>query len=658
VSFEENDTCGREAELRQRSPKKADDSIHFDGESPCGAPSAPPLAEIWAHPPAPGETAEKTRFRREQSRIKAANDMESLYGNLGRDRDSPRKIHESHSIALAPQRHVSWSESEDQEEGEEDEGGCRVTRSGARGEKRGNCGCVGCAGMGDEGGGGCCSCLHRPDGVGPMAKRRKSRDVICMVLFVLCWMFWIVLVWTTVTDGCPRNCNDPRRLVYGTDSRTGEICGFGALAGREKLFFPLPEDPAARRICVSACPHALSDDARVASSLGLVEFRSHAPSGQKQSEEAGASAPVSKHVSADTPSSDQTLLPNCLLMDQRPCFYPTYPTAELLGKCVPVLPGNFTTARLMGFPSNSTAYLLASEFIGSPVGLLGDGVTELAMNWPLVLGFVSSALVAGLVWLLLLQLAATCLVVCLMAVLLLALIAVSLMAWHKAGVIETLLVPHLDESLAAVPVSGATGYIVAIVFSAMTAMMLLLVVFMGRRVLIAVRLIQEAARAVRDIPSVLLVPLTTLPALVILAAWVGVAGLLLLSAGDFDPVLGAYSYGMSTFLRKNDCAGRVLARNPLSTSALHGGMEHAVSHSITRAEAQRLCVVYRDPERAVQAWQLRSSTRLARYLLHNNVTGEDLAKVAISVTTLGVCFRIVAEILMGVVCCERTRCLY
>ena len=36
-----------------------------------------------------------------------------------------------------------------------------------------------------------------------MAKARKSRDVLCMFFFVLCWVVWLALVWTTITDGCP-----------------------------------------------------------------------------------------------------------------------------------------------------------------------------------------------------------------------------------------------------------------------------------------------------------------------------------------------------------------------------------------------------------------------------------------------------------------------
>ena len=79
-----------------------------------------------------------------------------------------------------------------------------------------------------DSGGGCCGWVQDADGVGPMARPRKSRDVLCMALFVLCWLVWVVLVWTMVTDGCPDKCNDPRRLIYGADSVSNELCGFGS----------------------------------------------------------------------------------------------------------------------------------------------------------------------------------------------------------------------------------------------------------------------------------------------------------------------------------------------------------------------------------------------------------------------------------------------
>jgi hypothetical protein len=58
-------------------------------------------------------------------------------------------------------------------------------------------------------------------------------------------------------DHAGGRCNDPRRLIYGFDSRTNEMCGHGANAERHKLFFPYPENPVARRMCVTECPGTL-----------------------------------------------------------------------------------------------------------------------------------------------------------------------------------------------------------------------------------------------------------------------------------------------------------------------------------------------------------------------------------------------------------------
>ena len=49
----------------------------------------------------------------------------------------------------------------------------------------------------------------------------------------------------------------------------------------------------------------------------------------------------------------------------------------------------------MGFPGNGTAYLLASEFMASPVGFVGDVAAELAHTWREVLAFSASAVGFG-----------------------------------------------------------------------------------------------------------------------------------------------------------------------------------------------------------------------------------------------------------------------
>ena len=101
-----------------------------------------------------------------------------------------------------------------------------------------------------------------------------------------------------------------------------------AQAYRSKLFFPYPENPVARRMCVSRCPDGLSDNLRVARALGLIE-RSASGDAERAGEE-----------SAGVLVGAEEQMPNCFLSKERPCFYPSYPTAEFLGRfslfCDPV----------------------------------------------------------------------------------------------------------------------------------------------------------------------------------------------------------------------------------------------------------------------------------------------------------------------------------
>ena len=237
-------------------------------------------------------------------------------------------------------------------------------------------------------------------------------------------------------------------------------------------------------------------------------------------------------------------------------------------RCVPVVPENLTAAQVMGFPRNGTAYLLASHFIASPAGLLGDAVGELAQNWRVILAFTACGLLVGLVWLVLLRFAAVCFIMGLMLLLQTGLVGVTLLAWDKTQHTQLFAsIPGVTSALASISLSGSVAHTVAILLSVITLVTFLLLLVMASRILVAVRLIQEAARAVSDMKSILLVPLSNVPLLLALALWVGSGSLLLASAGDFDSVLGAYSYGVSSVLTVID-ARIELACNLARVSAL------------------------------------------------------------------------------------------
>ncbi len=63
--------------------------------------------------------------------------------------------------------------------------------------------------------------------------------------------------------------------------------------------------------------------------------------------------------------------------DKQGCFYPTYPSIDFLYKCVPTLPKNITEAAKSGLPQSADGFLMATSYIASPVGLLGNAASEL-----------------------------------------------------------------------------------------------------------------------------------------------------------------------------------------------------------------------------------------------------------------------------------------
>mmetsp|Transcript_34354 Transcript_34354/g.53599 ORF Transcript_34354/g.53599 Transcript_34354/m.53599 type:complete len:415 (-) Transcript_34354:1174-2418(-) len=243
------------------------------------------------------------------------------------------------------------------------------------------------------------------------------------------------------------------------------------------------------------------------------------------------------------------------------------------------------------------------------MGWVGSILAELQITWHVILGGRAVAVLLGFVWLMLLRTFALCLVVTFGLLFLLSCIAISLLAWDKAGVIGVAnLSDDLERSIDTIKVSSGAAQVLATVFSVITGILLILAFCFTRRILVAVRLIQEAARTVIDIPSIMFFPCTTFISLTMLAIMSFVGGLYLASAGEFDPVLGSYSYASTFAMQGSDCAVQVLDSNPLKID--YSGSEHM--YNISSAEAERFCVVYDgDGEKAIQGWRMSAQSRIA-----------------------------------------------
>ena len=104
---------------------------------------------------------------------------------------------------------------------------------------------------------------------------RKPRDILCLLLFLVAWGAWLIVAMMAITDGCPDNCNDPRKLVYGFDSQAC-MCGKDCSQmvppgpnnkGKYRLYIPDPRDTDLR-ICVETCPPGFAFNKSSAVSAG------------------------------------------------------------------------------------------------------------------------------------------------------------------------------------------------------------------------------------------------------------------------------------------------------------------------------------------------------------------------------------------------------
>lgn len=438
----------------------------------------------------------------------------------------------------------------------------------------------------------------RPDGRGPMGKPRKCRDLLFLLLFVLVWGGWLVLGWVVITDGCPGSCNDPRRLIFGTDSITGEVCGTGNQTGKARLYVANPVDPMGRKFCVESCPSLLDGSGASSVALGLIE---------------GDASTIRVGADAEQASPDNCFLPMAPFRSDRAkgCFYPTYASYDILYKCVPLLPKNITDASKLGLPASLKGFTIAAGYIASPVGILGNAVSEIQVTWPVIVALCLLAVVLGFLWLLMLRGCAMMLIMGTILLFALALIGLTLLAWDKAGMIRVASVYNeLAVQIDAVQLSPPVAEAVAVIISGILICYLLLVCCMFKRIRIAVRLIQESARAVVDMPSMVFFPVSTFAAFFILCAWSVVIGLYLASAGEFDPILGSYSFASRHRLigaHGPDCADKIVAMNPLWV-LVEGKNE---TFNMGQREAERYCVVYGgDSSEAVVGWQMSAAERV------------------------------------------------
>mmetsp|Transcript_2338 Transcript_2338/g.6220 ORF Transcript_2338/g.6220 Transcript_2338/m.6220 type:complete len:881 (+) Transcript_2338:94-2736(+) len=395
---------------------------------------------------------------------------------------------------------------------------------------------------------------------------RKCRDIFCLLLFIIAWVAWLILAIMAFTDGCPDQCNDPRKLIYGYDSsgcRCGSDCtNDGGPDNRNKLrlYIPDPRDLSVR-LCLASCPSSFTSSKNDSATIGAYLCPSGVcntcPQTTSKSEKCFYNERALGKRNDVISQTDSCFLPTSNTSD---CWYQTYPTSDIFYKCVPSILTSTNVSDIKSFPLDVSFLGNTTSVLTNPAGEIGQMTAELAQMWSLLLIALALAVCFGFIYLILVRLFAKCMMFITVFGLLIVMILCTLFMWDKSGKIEVFATVSKTTGLnistlasasdvMKTPGDTSTAYAFAIILTIATCVYVVILCIMLRRLIIAITVIQEAAKSMAAIPTLLLLPLTTFLALVLLYVWAGFIAIYLLSAGEFDPKTGKFVYSGGTCSR-------------------------------------------------------------------------------------------------------------
>jgi hypothetical protein len=374
-------------------------------------------------------------------------------------------------------------------------------------------------------------------------------------------------------DGCPDDCNDPMKLVYGFDSE-GCMCGKDCTSkggpdntGKKRLYIPDPRDTGLR-MCLESCPPEFAFNKSSAVSAGVyrcpdkVCTQGLTADQQKTCKDEGVCEKLF-YMERDPAYGAKTLgkLDNCFLptANTSDCWYPTYPTTDVFFKCIPTLPtmDAETTAQLelAGLPAGSGEFGNSLGALSNPGGEVGTWTAELNQTYVLLIIAFVVAFAMGFTFLMLMRSFAVPIVYLSTIGLLVVSLGASLFLWDRAGVIPvfstidskvgsnvTAMAEAAGESAGSAGTdTGLVGFFAG-VLTLFTIVYIVFVVVMFKKILVAVRVVNEACKALAAMPLLTMQPACTMIALVCLYLWTAVITMYFMSAGEFDPATGQFVY--------------------------------------------------------------------------------------------------------------------
>eukprot|EP00158_Paraphelidium_tribonemae_P004854 Partr_v1_DN27006_c0_g1_i1_m28801 putative Solute carrier family 44 member len=334
----------------------------------------------------------------------------------------------------------------------------------------------------------------------PHLTLRKCTDLSWLLLFVIYWVGMGFVCWQAVTYG------DPRLLVYPENSE-GKLCGIDlSFTDRPYLYFVDPFNKTAPQVCVQECP--------TSSVISL--------------NKTGAICKANYEPVDDTD----------LLMKQLDgeCAKFIYSSEPVLKRCSP---GNITALlEVSGQQAGAEALVDVQDSAQQIVG-------DFARTYYFVLGFAGIAAVIALTWIVLLRFFTAFfvwLIVGLVIVCVDGLAVFFYFAWDDAKVAVAGSVQPTEGMTRDVQTYFGM-FIAACVFAGLINLVLL---FMRKRIKVAIQVIREASSAVKSMPSMVVFPIMSFVLmLAVYAYWFVIE--LYLASGKQEPTIFGATYSVDIF---------------------------------------------------------------------------------------------------------------
>ena len=228
-----------------------------------------------------------------------------------------------------------------------------------------------------------------------------------------------------------------------------------------------------------------------------------------------------------------------VLVKQRKCPAYLLPSRPFLHRCIPGLTGpEATTTRVQGLQVNQDKVKEGVEHLWEAINVKGYGeklLADLALDWWVLLVAVVAACALSFIWIVLLQLAAGIIVYSTIIICCLLLVAVTCFAFYKyfedisngQTYIDDVFAPPGLDKVVDYYFDHDTWLTIGILMGVITLVIVLVLLFLRKRLMVAVKLLEEASCAVKGSCSTLIFPiLPFLLQLVILLWFLGVASCL------------------------------------------------------------------------------------------------------------------------------------